>query len=260
VTISHDYHVHSTYSDGSLLPRMLAAAERAGLSGVGVADHCSVADRESAVRRRHRFGFNLDLTYERRREGIDSYRDAFGLDIYDAVELDYDPRDETAIAEFLDDAGFDYAIGSVHDVRGVNVHDTGYFGDLSESARRDVVETYFDRLVALAESELFEIAAHPDLVERNPALRGLATEADYDRAAAAFADSRTVPEVNAGRALDDYGEFHPAPAFLDALRERDVAVTVGTDSHSPDVVADRVDALERRLDDLGVDPTTVVSS
>jgi histidinol-phosphatase (PHP family) len=259
VSLDYDYHIHSTYSDGDLLFRMLAAAESAGLAGVGVTDHCNVADRESMREMTAQFGFTLDETYERRRRGIDSYRDQFDLRIFDAVEMDYEPEDEGRIADFLDEANFDYAIGSVHHVEEVNVHFESYFGRKSEAERRAVVETYFDKLVALVDSELFEIAAHPDLVERNPALRGLATDEDYERVAAAFADSRTVPEVNAGRALDDYGEFHPTPAFLRALLDRGVSVTVGTDSHSPEVIAPRLDALSERLAEAGVDPVDVVT-
>jgi histidinol-phosphatase (PHP family) len=259
VSLDYDYHTHSTYSDGDLLFRMLSAAESADLSGVGITDHCNVADRESMREMKSRFGFNLDRTYERRRRGIDSYRDRFDLRLFDAVEMDYEPADEGRIADFLDEAAFDYAVGSVHHVEEVNVHFESYFGRKSETERRAVVETYFDKLVALIDAELFEIAAHPDLIERNPVLRGLATAADYERVAAAFAGSRTVPEVNAGRALDDYGEFHPTPDFLDALLDRGVSVTVGTDSHSPEVIAPRLDALAERLDEVGVEPVAVVT-
>jgi histidinol-phosphatase (PHP family) len=259
VSLDYDYHTHSTYSDGDLLFRMLGAAESAGLTGIGITDHCNVAERESMQEMKAQFGFNLDQTYERRRRGIESYRDRFDLRIFDAVEMDYEPQDEGRIAAFLETAAFDYAVGSVHHVEDVNVHFESYFGRKSEAERRAVVERYFDKLVALIDSELFEIAAHPDLIERNPALRGLATTEDYERVAAAFADSRTVPEVNAGRALDDYGEFHPTPAFLEALLDRGVAVTVGTDSHSPDVIAPRLDALTDRLREVGVEPIDVVT-
>ena len=55
----------------------------------------------------------------------------------------------------------------------------------------------------------------------------------------------------------DYGELHPAPAFLDTLAKRGVDVTVGTDSHEPDVIAPRVDGLENELAERGLEPVTV---
>ncbi|MEZ3165423.1 PHP domain-containing protein [Halorubrum sp. RMP-47] len=250
----YDYHAHTNYSDGAFLRWMVEAAADAGLDGIGFADHCNVSPEPTARAHKRAFGFNLDLTYERRRDAIESVRDAVDVDVFDAAEMDYDPAHEGAIAEFLDEAAFDYAVGSVHDLDGANVHTRSHFADKPESERRALVDRYFEKLVALIESELFAIAAHPDLIERNPHLRGFATEDHYTAVAEAFRDSRTVPEINAGRLLDDYGQFHPAPDFLDRLVDAGVGVTVGTDSHDPDVIGPRVQEIEAELDRRGLEP------
>ncbi|WP_435100323.1 PHP domain-containing protein [Halorubrum sp. N11] len=252
----YDYHVHTNYSDGMFLRRMVDAAADAGVDGVGIADHCNVSPDPSAERFKRAFGFNLDLTYERRREAIEGLREDPTVDVgvFDAVEMDYDPDQEAPIADFLDEADFDYAIGSVHELDGANVHTRSHFADKPAAERRALVDRYFEKLVALIDSELFAIAAHPDLIERNPHLRGFATEDQYATVAEAFRDSRTVPEINAGRLLDDYGEFHPAPAFLDRLLDADLRVSVGTDSHEPGVIAPRVDEIEAELNRRRLDP------
>ncbi|MCT9094853.1 PHP domain-containing protein [Haloarchaeobius sp. HME9146] len=249
-----DFHVHSTYSDGRFLTQMVYAATQAGLEGIGFADHCNVSQREDPRTFRAAYGFNLDMTYERRRHGIETVRERADIDIYDAVEMDYDPRDEAEIRAFLDEAGFDYVIGSVHSVGEYNVQAPPQFEDLSDDELDAFVDDYFDALVALADSELFDIAAHPDLIERTEHLRGRATTEHYEQAAQAFADSRTVPEINAGRALGDPGFVHPDPEFLDILREYDVAVTIGTDSHRPNEIGERADFLESFLDERGIEP------
>ena len=250
----YDYHAHTNYSDGAFLRWMVEAAADAGLDGIGFADHCNVSPDRSARRYKRALGFNLDLTYERRREAIEAVREAVDVDVYDAVEMDYDPAHEGAIADFLDDAGFDYAVGSVHELDGANVHTRSHFADKPERERRELVDRYFEKLVSLVESELFAIAAHPDLIERNPHLRGFATEDHYAAVADAFRGSRTVPEINAGRLLDDYGEFHPAPAFLDRLVDAGVDVTVGTDSHEPGEIAPRAREIEAELARRGLEP------
>ncbi|MFC7234622.1 PHP domain-containing protein [Halosegnis marinus] len=255
--MNRDYHVHSNYSDGTFLPWMVSAAAEAGLDAVGIADHCTVTDRDGPKRHRRAFGFALDITYERRRRAIREARERHDIAVYDAAEMDYHPADEGAIAEFLDGAGFDYALGSVHELDGTNVHTEPHFADQPEADLRGHVDTYFDRLVALAESELFEIAAHVDLVERNRHLRGFATEDHYRRAAEAFADSRTVPELNAGRALSEYGEVHPTPAFMEVLREAGVEFVFGTDSHRPGEIADRKEELEKFAVSHGVETTAL---
>ncbi|USZ67873.1 PHP domain-containing protein [Halorussus salilacus] len=252
--VTHDYHVHSNYSDGSVMPGMVRAAADAGLEAVGFADHCNVADRERMRRAKREYGFNLDRTYPLRREAIETLRERFDLTVYDAVELDYDPRDEAAIADFLDEADFDYALGSVHHVDGENVQSSAEFADRSPVERRAIVERYYESLVSLAESELFEIAAHVDLVERTPELRGYTTADHREMVADAFARSPTVPEVNAGRALGDYGEFHPASDLFDALRERGVEFVVGSDSHAPAELRERVPALAERFEAADAEP------
>jgi histidinol-phosphatase (PHP family) len=252
----HDYHVHSNYSDGAFLRRMVDAAADAGVDGVGIADHCNVSPDPSAERFKRALGFNLDLTYERRREAIEAIHadPDVAVDVFDAVEMDYDPDHEAAIADFLDEAGFDYAIGSVHDLDGANGHTRSHCADKPAAERQELVDRYFEKLVALIDAELFAIAAHPDLIERNPHLRGFATEEQYAAVADALRDSRTVPEINAGRLLDDYGEFHPAPGFLDRLVDAGLRVTVGTDSHEPGEIAPRLREIEAELDRRGLDP------
>ncbi|MFC6824449.1 PHP domain-containing protein [Halopelagius fulvigenes] len=250
----YDYHVHSNYSDGDFLPSMLRAAEAAGLAGVGIADHCTVVPDEEMRRFRDVYGFTLDQTYPRRRRAIETLRDRYEIEVYDAAEMDYEPSAEGEIRAFLDEAEFDYTVGSVHALDGTNVHHEEHFAEMPEADRRDAVERYFEKVVALAESELFEVAAHVDLVERNAALRGLATEEQYERVARAFAGSRTVPEINAGRVLDDYGEFHPTPALFSALRREGVEFVVGTDAHAPDELVARADVLREFVASEGVSP------
>ena len=263
MSLGYDYHVHSNYSDGRFLGAMIDAAAEAGLDGVGFADHCNVSARESMRAAKRRKGFNLDATYGRRRRAIESFREERDVRIFDAVELDYDPRDEAEIRTFLDEADFDYALGSVHavgcvpDVEDADVQLESAFAHLSEAGRRSVVDDYFDRFVALVESELFEVAAHADLVERNPALRGYATRAHYERAADALAGSRTVPEINAGRIHREYGEFHPGPTFTEVLLDRDVSFTVGSDSHTPRELVDRAPPLEEAFEAHGATPVRI---
>ncbi|WP_254537265.1 PHP domain-containing protein [Halomarina litorea] len=235
---THDLHTHTTYSDGSDMRAMVAAAERAGHDSIGLTDHCILWD--DPFGRRARFDF-LD-TFGERRADIAALRRETDIAVHDAVEMTYAPEMEDDIADFLDEAAFDYAIGSVHVLPDYDVTKPGPFVDLPPDEKRRVVEEYFDWQVALVESELFDVMGHLDLPERAPALQGVATRADYERVAAALADSRTLPELNAGRSLR-LDVFHPNPTYLDAFREAGVKFVLGTDSHRPHEVGRRYDAI-----------------
>lgn len=249
-----DFHIHSNYSDGSFLNAMVRAAEKTNLAGVGFADHCNVSPREVMADTRALQGFNLDVTYERRRRAIRRLRENADIKIHDAVEVDYEPRDEARIRNFLDEGEFDYAIGSVHWIDDTNIQVESNFAGKTADELDDIVDRYFEKLVALVESELFDIAAHIDLVERTELLRGRATREHYCRTARALVDSRTIPEINAGRALTDARIVHPDSAFLDILREYNVSVTTGTDSHRPDEVDPRAEFLAELLAERDLEP------
>jgi histidinol-phosphatase (PHP family) len=251
----YDWHVHTSYSDGARLPSMVAAAAEAGLDGVGLTDHCTVTDRASRRADRDRRGFNLDATHERRRAAIERRRETASIAVFDGVEMDYHPADEAAIREFLDGADFDYAIGSVHEVDGHNVHGEA-FADRSERERRAAVETYVDHLVALVESELFDVVGHADVFERNPALRGHAEPADYERIADAVAEHRPLVELNAGRIDREYGRFHPAEPLRAVLAREGVGFVPSTDAHSPADLRARVPALREAFESVPATATT----
>ena len=228
---------------------MIAAAEESGLEAIGFSDHCNVSEREAMIEAKHEYGFALDLTYERRWQAIRSLSERTDLEIYDAVEMDYDPAEEARIRDFLAEAAFDYAIGSVHAIDGHNVQVSANFAEKSDAECRELVDRYYETLVSLIDSELFAIAAHLDLPERTPELRGYATEEHYAMVADAFDRSSTLPEINAGRVLDDYGDFHPARPFFEYLRERGIPFVPGTDSHRPAELRDRLPVLAEEFDD-----------
>ncbi|MXR42764.1 histidinol-phosphatase [Halobaculum sp. WSA2] len=251
----HDYHAHSAYSDGEQLHRMLDAAADAGLDGVGFADHCSLTRDPHWREQRARYARTFDLTYERRRTAIEALRADRDIAVHDAVEVDYEPGADDRIGAFLADADFDYAVGSVHYVLG---HTVFAFEDFSTPDTPDpdaVVDAYYDAVVSLLEAELFEVAAHLDVIEAHPQLAGRRTKEQVRRVADAAAASRTVPEINAKRLLREDGpDLHPTGALRTALSDRGVSFTVGTDAHGPEAYDGRARELERFCEDAGIDP------
>lgn len=226
----HDYHTHSTYSDGSDLESMVQAAVDTGLDGLGISDHANPPSDT--------WGFVE--SYPERREDIEALRGKYDIEIFDGVEVDYYPDEEDTIESFLETADFDYALGSVHHVEQLEVMSPTDFVDYDEDQKISTVDQYVTVLESLVRSELFDVVAHLDVFERNPQLRGLASEEHYEALAEALVDSGTYPEVNAGRVFEEYGKLHPRPSFLSVLADYDVAFVPGSDSHTPDELRDRV--------------------
>jgi histidinol-phosphatase (PHP family) len=244
-----DVHAHTTFSDGSDLSAMVDAAEEADLDALGLTDHCIVTD--DAFGRRAKY--DLVETYERRRDAIDTAREETDLTLYDAAEVSFVMSDVDATREFISAAGFEYTIGSVHFADIYDYTTDAPYVDADDESRRAAVERYYDAVVELVESELFDVLGHLDLPERQESLRGFTRPEDYGRVAAALADSRTVPEINAGRIHRSLGRVHPNVEALSHFRDHDVAFVLGTDSHRPGELIRRVPALEAVVDQLDID-------
>lgn len=244
-----DVHTHTAFSDGSDLLSMVEAAEDAGLDGLGLTDHCIVT--EDAFGRRARY--DLVETHERRRKAIEAAREGTSVTLYDAVEMSYVASDTDRIRAFLDSAGFDYTVGSVHFAGEYDyTSDAPYLGE-DDAFRRAAVERYYDAVVGLVESELFDVLGHLDLPERLETLRGHSQQSDYDRVVAALADSETVPEINAGRVNRSLGRPHPDPSMLERFDGHGVAFVLGSDSHRPDELTERIPELRAVADETAVE-------
>ncbi|RQH02668.1 PHP domain-containing protein [Natrarchaeobius oligotrophus] len=247
--ISLDLHVHTTHSDGSDIREMVAAADEAGLDAIGLADHCIL--HEDDFRRCDRT--NFDETYLERRREIDRLQSTFDVTILDGVEMNYDPDYHDEIRSFLERAGFDYTIGSVHYADEYHIAKTGWFASVGEADRAAAVDHYVDWQLQLIESELFDIVGHLDLCERSSELRGRITDDQYDAFVEALGRSRSVPEINAGRVFDDYGAVHPNPKVLDRFLDAGIRFVLGTDAHTPAELRDRVEYLTGFEADQGLD-------
>lgn len=248
--VRHDLHIHSTYSDGWDMAEMASAATEAGLSTLGVADHCPVG--EDPFGRRDRY--DLVNTYGTRRDDLAAVAADTGVAMLDAAEINFDPRKEDRIRAFLHEAEFTYTIGSVHFVRDHDIAQPDLAG-ASESERLRVVDEYVDWLIALVESELCDILGHLDLPQRAPPLRGLMDETHYTRIANALSESGMTPELNAGRVDRTYGTIHPHPEALPIFAERDIRFVAGSDAHAPDQLQARLSGLSAILEDLPVEYT-----
>lgn len=246
VMISYDLHTHTTYSDGQNWEEMAETAETVGLDGIGFTDHCPIG--EDPFGRRDAFDF--EETYADRRAEFDSCRHEYAVEILDGVEMNYDPRREARIRTFLEEANFAYTIGSVHYAGPYHVADPdSQLRTASDAELREVIDVYVDWQIQLIESELFDIIGHVDVVQRSEMLRGAMKADDYRWIAEALADSKTIPEINAGRLDRGYGTIHPHPEYLDIFFEEDIGFAIGTDAHAPDQLERRVELLCEHLDE-----------
>ncbi|MDX8359787.1 MULTISPECIES: histidinol-phosphatase [Bacillaceae] len=196
---------------------------------------------------------------ERRYYDMDDYVKLFhdawndGIDVKMSIEMDYTPNKHKEMEAFIQSYDFDYVIGSIHWV--------GDFGiDLAEYRkewdRRDLYDTYrkyFDQVVTLAQSNLFDIVGHLDLVK---IFKYVPTDEEflleqYDRATSALANSKTCVEISTAGLRKPVGELYPDPRLLTMCFDKKIPIVLSSDAHVPEDVGRDFDQAIKLARDVG---------
>ena len=169
-----------------------------------------------------------------------------------SIEMDYVPDRLDRVRDYLDKYPWDYLVGSIHHLDQWGIDHPDY---VAEYERRDIAklyEEYFATVGDLAETGLFDVVGHVDVIKKfgyRPAcdLRPL-----YGHMASVFRRADVVVELNTSGRDKEAGEFYPAPSFVAALAAEKVPFTLGSDAHHPNEVGRHFAEARAMLLDLGV--------
>jgi histidinol-phosphatase (PHP family) len=230
--------------------RYRAAAAARGIEELGVSEHI------------YRFSQALEVWRhpfwrEYAHDDLDAYC-AFVRDHTDlrlGIEADFIPGAEERIAGLLAARDFDYVVGSVHFV-GEHALDTDEYGVWRDDPTPEQVwRNYFQLLGDAAQSGLFDVLAHPDLVKvwgaQRPRPQG-DLRAYYELAMPGIAASKIAVELSTAGLRKPVGEMYPAPEFLQMALRAGAPVSLSSDAHSPQQVGCDYDQALALLERLGV--------
>jgi histidinol-phosphatase (PHP family) len=261
-----DYHVHlrpDEEMDGSVerfftkanAERYREAAGERGIEELGVAEHI------------YRFRQALEIWEHPfwRTYAVDDLDDYCGFvreetDLKLGVEADFIPGREDRTANLLDARDWDYVVGSIHFV-GDESLDTEEFSIWSKTVSAEQIwKRYFEMLGEAAQSGLFDILAHPDLVKVWGKDRPL-PEGDLRRfyypAMEVIAECDVAIEVSTAGLRKPVGEIYPAPAFLEMAIDAGKPVALSSDAHTPDLLGHEYERALELLESLGVNEISV---
>jgi len=241
-----DYHVHTVlckHAEGNA-KEYLNEAEKRGIREICFTDHAPNPHGYDPVHRMEMMQFG---SYKEMITGLQGTRTArvlFG------VEADFYQGCESFLATWLPEQDFDLVLGSVHYIDGwgfdnpVHCHvwesvDVGY------SWRR-----YFELVQKLAESGLYDAAAHLDLPKK---FGYRPSERDLREMIGPVLDC--IAEAGMGIELNTAGlgaparEIYPSPLILSMAKNREIPICFGSDAHKPNQVgAGFESALEMALE------------
>ena len=139
------------------------------------------------------------------------------------IEMDFVAGRESRIDAFLDAREWDYVVGSVHfvgDARWTSRARWDRVWGRGDRAER-IWERYFATLAEAAGSGLYDIMAHPDLVEvcaggrRRAAVRSAIRASCSARGAGDLRAPGVAMEMSTAGLRKPAGELYPAPALLE---------------------------------------------
>jgi histidinol-phosphatase (PHP family) len=232
-----DYHVHMIETgefSTDYLKKYVEKANEKGIKELGISEHAYFFHETKDIlsnpwidnRRGLHFKDYLNLFEKAKAEG---------LSVKMGIEMDYTPGKEKEMETFIQAYPFDYVIGSVHWIGDWGI-DLQIYRD--EYEKRDIYEAYeqyFDQIVTLAESKLFQFVGHIDLIKifsYKPDDQSF-VENQYDRAVEALSKSGTCIEISTAGLRKPVGEIYPDPVLLKKCYEAGVGIVLTSDAHAP---------------------------
>ncbi|MFH8291821.1 histidinol-phosphatase [Streptomyces sp. NPDC018059] len=246
----HTHHDRCGHARGTMRDYVHAAID-AGLHTLGFSDHTPFfAEPEDHHRpwvamAKSEFPRYVTEAEELRKEYADRIRILVG------VESDFFPEHAGLYGDTLRRYDFDYVIGSVHVMDGVDLFRPERWQGATDDDLKRAKEKYCDLVTQSARSGLFDVLGHVDAVKAAcPAMSSIATPAT-ERMVRAFAETDVVVEVNTSGSTKECGGWYPDPDILEMAAHYGVRMTFGSDAHDPERVGEEHEEVRRTLRELG---------
>jgi histidinol-phosphatase (PHP family) len=171
------------------------------------------------------------------------------------VEVDFVPDFANEIKEALKALPFDYVIGSVHFIEGWAFDNPKYVLEYQKWDPVKLYEKYFMAVQVCAESKIFDIIGHPDLIKKF----GFKPKNDimdlYLATAKVFKKNNVCVEVNTSGLRYPCKEIYPAKQFLKICYDEGVQITFGSDAHTPEDIGKDFDKAISLAKEVGYEYT-----
>jgi len=154
------------------------------------------------------------------------------IKILKGYEVDFTPEVDKKVLN----RDVDYLIGSIHFLDNWGFDNPEFLAGWDKRDIDDIYREYFDLVVKLADSKMFDIVGHLDLIKvfnfrPNEDIKILAKNAIE-----AIADNDLVVEINSAGIRKAVNEPYPSIPLLEMIKEANIDITFGSDAHNPNQV------------------------
>ena len=240
-----DYHTHTylcKHADGTP-EEYLAAAEKAGLTELGVSDHCPWP---SGYDPRWRMAPAEYPIYE---EMIDKLlKTKSPVQIKYGIEIDWVPGQMDETYANIAKNGYDYVIGSIHYIEDFPFDDPAVMPVWKIKGKAEWVwKSYYKLMLDFVSEGKFDIIGHFDLPKKfgNRVTESEEISKTIENILTVAAENKIAIEINTAGLRKPIKEIYPAFDILKKAAKIGVMLTFGSDAHHPkDVAANFADAVK----------------
>lgn len=246
---SVDYHMHTPlcgHAVGEPREYVMRAIE-SGLTEIGFSDHAPMFAYQNP-----NIAMHLDQLPQYHKM-IEDVRAQFAnkISIKVALEADFILGYEKQSADMLSAYPYDYVIGSVHFIDGWGFDNPNDLNSWNGKNIDEVYRQYYKLLRLSAQSKLFDIMGHVDLVKKFGYRPSSDMTTEIMKNAQVFKEAGVAVEINSAGLRKPVHEIYPS---LDALRiycQADIPLTFGSDAHAPREVAEDFEIAYKLARDAG---------
>ena len=239
-----DLHNHTPLCNHAVgnMDDYIEAAIKAGTKHFGFSDHAPM-NFDS----KYRMSFSDMSSYEKDvLKAKEKYKEK--IKILLGYEVDYlkGHMDERVL-----NADVDYLIGSVHFIEGWGFDNPEFIGKYKDQDIDEIWQKYFDTIEEMANSKLFDIVGHLDLIK----VFKFMPKGDINQMAKpaleAIKNADMVLELNVAGYRKPVGEAYPSVSLLKQAYELDIPITFASDAHKPEQVSMFNDEVIKMAKDVG---------
>lgn len=229
-----DYHSHTPlclHATGEP-EAYVEAAIAAGVSEYGISDHAPVGTSYFDDWRM----LHADLPAYAEWIARAKHHAAGRIAVRTGMECDWFPDCRSWIEELRGLSDWDYLIGSVHYLGTWDFDNPKWLGRWAESDVEEVWSLYWKEYAAMADSQLFDILGHPDLVKKFSHRPAGDLSRFYEPAIEAIAVSGSAIELNTAGWHKPCNEAYPSLEFLELARAAGIPLVISSDAHAPNEI------------------------
>jgi len=239
-----DLHNHTplcNHAEGTM-SEYVEKAIKVGTQYFGFSDHAPMDyDPE------YRMKFEDMQTYETDVQNIKKkYQEK--IEILLGYEVDWLPNhmDERVLT-----ADVDYLIGSVHFLEGWGFDNPEFIGGWESQDIDEIWQKYFDTIEDMANSKLFDIVGHLDLIKVFKYMPKGNINNMANKALQAIKNTGMVLEINGAGFRKPVKEAYPSKSLLKQAFDLDIPITFSSDAHKPEQVSMFADETLKLAKEIG---------